>query len=113
MKDRVLPIELTDNDTGKVYKLDFTRKIVDRVEKGGFSVADCEKFPSKIRDLFYYSFLANHEREVTHRKTDEMLDDIGGVLNLPEGLLGRLIELYVQTYDTLVDEKNSRMTVKF
>ena len=113
MKDRVLPIELTDNETGKVYKLDFSRKVVDRVENSGFSVADCEKFPSKIRDLFYYSFLMNHGREITHLETDEMLDDLGGVLNLPEGLLGRLIELYVQTYDTLVDEKNSRMTVKF
>ena len=33
--ERVQPIELTDNETGKVYTLEFNRDVVRRAERNG------------------------------------------------------------------------------
>jgi hypothetical protein len=113
MIERVKPIELTDNDTGKVYTLDFTRDVVRRAEKNGFSLSECDKYPSMLSDLFYYSFYAHHEREINRKRTDALLDGLGGIADAPAGLFERLGELYTQTYGTLSDEKNGRVTVNF
>ena len=113
MFEHVNPIELTDNDTGKKYTLDFNRDIVRRAERNGFSLSECDKFPSLLSDLFYYSFLMHHEREISRKRTDSLLDNLGGIGGAPEGLFARLSDLYVQTYSTLSDEKNGRVTVNF
>ena len=109
--ERVQPIELTDNETGKVYTLEFNRDVVRRAERNGFSIDDCAKFPTKCYDLWYYSFLMHHEREIKRRRTDELLDAVGGVTDAPDGLFERLGELYAQAYKTIGDEKNGRVTV--
>lgn len=111
--ERVSPIELTDNETKKVYTLEFNREIVRRAERNGFSIDDCGRYPSMCYDLWYYSFLMHHEREIKRKKTDELLDALGGVADAPDGLFERLGELYAQAYKTLDDEKNGRATVKF
>ena len=112
--ERVQPIELTDNDTGKTYTLEFNRDIVRRAERNGFSMADCEKFPSLCYDLWYYAFLMHHEREIKRKRTDELLDSVGGITDAPDGLFERLGELYAQAYKTLDgDEKNRKVTVSF
>ena len=113
MIERVKPIELTDNDTGKTYTLDFNRDIVRRAERNGFSLQECDKYPSLLSDLWYYSFMMHHEREVNRKKTDALLDDLGGIANAPDGLFGRLGELYTQTYGTLESENNGGVTVSF
>ena len=113
MIERVKPIELTDNETGKTYTLDFNRDVVRRAERNGFSLTECEKFPSMLSDLFYYSFLMHHDREINRKKADALLDDLGGIGHAPEGMFGRLSDLYVQTYSSLTDEKNGRLTVSF
>ena len=109
--ERVKPIELTDNETGKRYTLEFNRDVVRRAERNGFSLSDCEKYPTLLADLFYYSFLMHHEREINRKKADAFLDDIGGITDAPDGLWGRLGDLYTQTFAALSDEKNGRMTV--
>jgi hypothetical protein len=38
--ERVKPIELTDNETGKTYTLEFNRDVVRRAEQNGFSIDD-------------------------------------------------------------------------
>lgn len=112
MIEKVNPVVLTDNETGKKYTLDFDRATVKRIERNGFALADCERFPSLYEDLFYFSFLKNHEREVTRKKTDTLLESLGGIADAPEGLFPRLVDLYVQTFKTLDDEKNVRVTVE-
>ena len=112
--ERVLPIELTDNETGKVYTLEFNRDVVRRAERNGFSIEDCAKYPTLCYDLWYYAFFAHHEKEIKRKKTDELLDALGGVADAPDGLFERLGELYAQAYKTLDgDEKNLKATVKF
>ena len=67
--ERVKPIELTDNDTGKVYTLEFNRDTVRRAEKNGFSIDDCSKFPTMCYDLWYYAFLMHHDKDIRRKKT--------------------------------------------
>ena len=110
--ERVNPIELTDNDTGKTYTLDFNRDVVRRAERNGFSIDDCAKFPTLCYDLWYYAFLMHHEKEIRRKRTDELLDAAGGITDAPDGLFERLGELYAQAYKTTTgDEKNARVTV--
>lgn len=115
---RIEPIVVTDNDTNKSYTLEFNRDSVTRAENDGFSMQDLGKYPSKLYDLWHYAFYMHNQRafttrELTRRKTDEMLDAIGGAMDAPEGLWERLGELYAQAYKTLEDDsKNGRVTVK-
>ena len=116
--ERIEPITLTDNETGAVYTLEFDRDTVRRIESDGFSLRDIERAPSKYYDLFHYAFYMHHQRDfatrkLTRKKTDELLDAIGGPLDAPVGLFERLVDLYIQTYSSLGDEKNGRVTVKF
>lgn len=115
--ERIEPITLTDNDTGTVYTLEFDRETVRAAEEDGFTPTDLGKYPSKFYDLFYYAFQMHHKRDftmrkLTRKKTDDMLDEIGGPLNAPDGMFERLVDLYAQTY-RLGGEKNGRMTVTF
>lgn len=117
---KVDPIIVKDNDTGKEYTLEFNRDSVTKAEDNGFSLQELGKYPSKLYDLWHYAFYMHHNRafvtrELTRRKTDEMLDAIGGAMDAPEGLWERLGELYAQAYKTLTDGdgKNGRVTVTF
>lgn len=112
------PIIITDNDTGKTYTLTFDRAAVDRAENDGFSLQDVQRYPTKLSDLWHYAFYANHKseflrRELTRKKTDELLDACGGILGINQDVWVRLSELYLATYTTLEDEdrKNPRMTI--
>ena len=116
--NKVEPIIITDNETGETYTLEFDRDTVRKAEDNGFSLADVQKYPTKAYDLWNYAFYMHHNREfitrkLTKKKTDELLDAIGGALNAPEGLWARLGDLYVQTYSSLGDGKNGRVTVTF
>lgn len=115
---RAKPIIITDNDTGKSYTLEFDRASVDRAESEGFSLQDVQRYPTKLSDLWHYAFYKNHRgeflrRELTRKKTDEMLDACGGILGINQDVWVRLSELYLATYTTLGDgdEKNVRVTI--
>lgn len=114
-EDHVAPARLTDNDTGTVYELDFSRDSVRFAEQRGFELENAVKFPvTGLSDLFYYAFRKNH-KSVPREKTDKLLEKWGG---MPEKLLTRLIQLYqqAQTANTIqTDEdaaKNSSVTLE-
>ena len=116
---KLKPIIITDNDTGKQYTLEFDRASVERAENDGFSLQDVSRYPSKLADLWHYAFYKNHKgeflrRELTRKKTDEMLDACGGILGVDSDVWVRLNELYMATYSTLVDgePKNGRVTIE-
>ena len=80
-------------------------------ESEGFVVSEIDQFPlTRIPELFYYAFLAE-QRDITRAETDEFLDAIGGIADMPEGLLRRLASLYGNAFKSLT--VNPRIKVKF
>lgn len=116
INEKVVPIELTDNETGDVYTLEFNRESIRFAEARGFDIADVGKFPmTKLPELFYYAFRMHH-KSVSREKTDKILFEwLGG---MPDGMAERLGALYSAPFEALTssdngEEKNSRITVKF
>ena len=109
----VKPIVVTDDETGIEYTLEFNRESVRFAEARGFKINDVADYPmSKIPELWFYAFRANH-KNVSRAKTDALLDGLGGI---PDGLLERLGELYAVPFTSLTDgqtDENPRVTVKF
>lgn len=116
MDERIDPIRLTDNDTGKVYELDFSRESVTFVEQQGYKIDETFDFPNvNIPKLFYFAFRKNH-RNVSLQQTNALLDKMGG---LTEKIAMRLVDLYRQATmaNNVIQEeedlgKNSRVTVE-
>ena len=115
-KEVIAPIRLTDNETGKVYELDFSRDSVRFIEQQGYRIDQTFDFPNKnIPQLFYYSFRKNH-RNVSLEQADKLREKLGG---LTEKIAVRLVDLYMQataSNNVIQDEeelaKNSRVTVE-
>lgn len=115
MEERVNPLRITDNDSGVVYELDFSRDSIRFAENRGFELSDVTKFPvTKIPEFFYYAFRKNH-KNVSRKQTDDLLDAMGG---LTTPVVERLIQLYNQAglAHVLTSEedaaKNSKVTVE-
>jgi len=115
-EERILPIRITDHDTGETYELDFSRDSVVFAEQRGFEPESITTFPAtKIPEFFYYAFRKNH-RKLAKNQTDALLDKLGG---LTDKMLERLILLYQQAQmanNIIQDEedlvKNAKMTVE-
>lgn len=114
--EEVRPLVLHDEETGADYTLEFNRESVKFAEARGFVIDDVDRFPmTKTYELFYYAFRMHH-RNVSREKTDKIIDDWGGVANIPDGVLERLGMLYSAPFGTLRDEgeKNPpKVTVQF
>lgn len=116
MEEKVMPARLTDDTTGKVYELDFSKESLVFAERREFALENAIRYPvTGMRDLFYYSFRMHH-RDVSREKTDKLFDRWGG--GIPEKLANRLIQLYQQAQLSNVvavseeDEKNAGMTLE-
>lgn len=92
-EDKVMPMFVTDKETGARFELDFSRESVVFAENRGFDLAEVSKFPLiRIPELFFYAFRKNH-RQVARNQTDALLKKRGG---LSGAALERLIQLYQQ-----------------
>ena len=116
IQERVQPVRMTDEQTGQVYELDFSRESIIFAERNKFKLDEALEFPvTGLRDLFYFSFRKNH-RNVARDKTDKLFERWGG--GLPEKLIKRLAQLYQQAQSSnaiLVDEeteKNAGLTLE-
>jgi len=91
------------DEYGNKYDLCFTAKSVMLMEKRGFNINDIEGKPmTTINDLFTGAFLANHKNV-----TKEQIDKIYNGLKDKEGLLTKLVELYNEPLNGLIDEGNA------
>ena len=109
----VKPIILKNKDTE--YTLEFSRESVKFAEMRGFKYEEVSDYPmTKIPELFFYAFRMHHPN-VARNQTDKILfEELGGV---PEGLVDRLVELYLQPFNALIPEegnerKNSKWSVE-
>lgn len=84
----------------KEYCLEFTRKSVEQMEKGGFVASDIETKPMTVLPaLFAGSFLANHR----FVKKD-VVDEIFSKMTNKSELIGKLSEMYNEPIMALVNE---------
>jgi hypothetical protein len=116
-KETVKPIRLIDNETGDTYILEFDRDTVRWAEDRGFDPDLITKYPMTVgTDFFYYAFRMHHRNTVSKEKTDKIFFDMLGGFNDTTGkILGRLRELYYETYITFRDDEvgeNPRMAVE-
>lgn len=116
MEDRINPIRITDNDTGTVYELDFSRDSVRFAEQRQFKLDEVTDYPeTKFPELFFYAFRKNH-KNISRAQTDAFYKRLGGFSGQ---FLERLIMLYNQAAlsNNVVEEtedmgKNGNMSVE-
>lgn len=85
---------------GKEYRLEFTRKSIEIMERQGFVASDIvEKPMSTLPALFAGAFLANH-RYVKK----EIIDEIFSKMKNKQELISKLAEMYNEPILALVDE---------
>lgn len=99
----------------KEYVLEFTRKTVQMMERGGFSLEELDAKPmTMILTLFTGAFAANHSN-IKRAKVEEIYD----TLAQKQELLTVLVEMYNETLETLMgndeadgDSKNVTWTTR-
>ena len=85
------------------YCLEYTRKSVERMEKGGFKASDIEDKPmTTLPALFAGAFLANHPYI-----KQNVVDEIFSLMTNKGELIGKLAEMYNEPIMTLIDEPES------
>lgn len=85
---------------GKEYRLEFTRKSIEIMERQGFVASDIvEKPMSTLPALFAGAFLAHH-RYVKK----EIIDEIFSKMKNKQELISKLAEMYNEPILALVDE---------
>lgn len=115
--EKVKPIILHDTDDNRDYTLEFNLDSVRFAQARGFDSDDLQKYPVlKTEELFFYAFRMHH-RNVPKEKTDRIFwDKLGGLANLPDGFIERLIMLYYDPINAAKvaegDGKNAGMTVE-
>lgn len=115
--ERVKPIVLHDKDENRDYTLEFNLESVKFAEARGFNTDDIGKFTvTKTEELFFYAFRMHH-KNVSKEKTDKIFwDKLGGLKNLPDGFVERLIMLYYEPINAVKsaeeEGKNASVTVE-
>lgn len=85
---------------GKEYRLEFTRRSIEQMEKNGFQAGGLGDKPvSTLPALFAGAFIAHHK--FTKR---DMIDEIYAHLPDKPGLVQKLAEMYNEPIMALMDE---------
>lgn len=114
--EQIKPVILRDQTNGEIYVLEFNRDTVKFAEQRGFKIGsiDAGVVVTTTEDLFYYAFRMHHPK-MSKADTDKILYD--KLHGMPDGMLLRLIDLYVLPIETLKQKeeeaKNLTMTVEF
>lgn len=119
-KEKISPIILTDEETGKKYTLEFNRESVRFAESRGFNIDKLSAAPMTMIPLLFWCAFRMHHRHLSREDADKILyDKLGG---LPEGMLTRLGELYNLPFSSLIADEDEaegkkanppKMTVEF
>lgn len=114
-KERVKPIRVTDEETGREYILDFSRETIKMAEARGFTWDLATDMPFTYLPIIWHYAFVRYEPRISPKKTQELFDIAGGI---QPKQLARLKELYEQCGESLVAEetedgntKNSKISV--
>ncbi len=104
-------INLTSID-GDVYELTFTRESAEATERNGFEIGEFMERKGLLKNskaLFEGAFIARN-RGIKRKTVDALYASIGD----KEGLLGVLLEMYMETVNSLIgnaensEDKNAK-----
>ncbi len=84
----------------ETYTLEFTRRTVRDMEASGFRLNDIKDKPMTAYPLLFKGAFKCHHRRVD----DAVTDKIYASLTNKEGLIEKLVEMYVDTMNTLFEE---------
>lgn len=91
------------DENGKEYVLEFSKNTIMHMERQGFSMDDFDKKPVLMATMLVYgAFQKNHSNI-----KQEKIDKIYKPLNNKEGFLKKLVEMYNEQADELVEEGNA------
>lgn len=91
------------DEYGNKYRLEFTKNTIIRIERSGFSMEKFNEAPvSMITSLVQGAFLANHPSV-----KPETVEKIYNSLKNKEEFIKKLIEMYSEHADKLVEEGNA------
>lgn len=111
---QVKPLVFENKETGKTLTVEYNRATILKMDRlgiiGGDFLANATNSPLTVASTLFYWGLQMHNPEITQDEADALLfDEIG----LGDDVLGRLSELFMTPYTSIMDaRKNSVWTVK-
>lgn len=97
------------DEYGNKYCLEYSKATILSMEKAGFSLDKFEEQPVMMTTLLVQgAFAKNHARA-----KNETIEKIFNSLKNKESFLKKLVEMYVEQTDTLVDEGNADWEANF
>lgn len=97
------------DEYGNKYTLEYSKNTILAMEKAGFNLDKFEEQPVLMTTLLVQgAFAKNHART-----KNETVEKIFNSLKNKEAFLEKLIEMYVEQTDTLVDEGNAEWEANF
>jgi len=92
----------------KEYVLEFNRAAAQQIESQGFILEQVEDKPSIMIPLLVYGAFMKHNRGIKRALVDEIYENIVGKMGKDgeEGFIAVLCEMYAETVNTLMDDKN-------
>lgn len=85
---------------GKKYILEYTRKTVSELENSGFVLGDISRKPVTLVPLLFAGAFKAHHRFIK----PDIIEEIFGNTKNREKLIDKLIDMYAETYATLMEE---------
>ena len=97
--ETIKPIILTDNASGEVYTLEYSRESVVFINNHGFKRSEIEDNMEEMLPLLFWGAFRMHHRRISRTQADAILEKLGGIT---DSMLNRLIALYNVPITTLV-----------
>lgn len=97
------------DEYGNKYNLEYSKNTILAMERAGFNLEKFEEQPVLMTTLLVQgAFAKNHARA-----KNETVEKIFNSLKNKEAFLSKLIEMYVEQTDALVDEGNAEWEANF
>lgn len=97
------------DENGKKYTLEYSKASIMHMERQGFNIDDFDKKPVLMATMLVQgAFIKNHSN-IKYEKIESIYQS----LNKKEDFLKKLLEMYNEQADELVDEGNAEWEANF
>lgn len=92
---------------GTPYKLEYCRKTVQLMEARGLVAGEISSKPATMFPLLFWGAFAMHHPQVTKKEADAIFE----VIDDKEGLIPKLIDMYNEPIESLIEKAPKGKTV--